>query len=285
MVTSLVLAPLVLGACLLTSPYPLVVLCLLVATIGFIELRGLMGSRSALPVLTLVGIALPFLGTETQQNRSPLQVLLYAVAFFLVGVFFATISARRSRVSTAEIDMAGLWIAMPMTCVLMMHNRLFSFVPDLQLTASASPTHQLLGPSPFWQISVTPILGLVLPLWAGDIAAFLVGKYLGRHLLWPAVSPKKTVEGAVANLAATVGVCALIWPYLHCPRPGPWYVCGLAIGILGQFGDLFESWIKRRRGVKDSGSILPGHGGLLDRIDSLLFSAPAVAMLLVFWKT
>jgi phosphatidate cytidylyltransferase len=260
-----------------------VVLCLLVTTIAFIELRDLMGSRSALPVVTLIGVALPFFGTEVQQNRSPIQVLLWAAAFFAVGVLFATLATRRVRVSTAEVDMAGLWIAMPMTCVVMMHKRFFAYIPEIQLTTSALPTHQLFGSSPFWQFAVTPIFCLLLPLWAGDIAAFLVGKYLGSHLLWPSVSPKKTIEGAIANVAASLAVCWILWPHIECPKPGPWYACGLAIGVVGQFGDLFESWMKRRRGVKDSGSILPGHGGLLDRIDSLLFSAPAVSLLLVFW--
>lgn len=281
--TSLVLGPFVLAACLLASPFPLFLLCLLATTLAFLELRVLMASKSALPVATLVGVTLPFFGTEAQQNRDPQQVLLWSELFFLIGVAFAVIATRRSRAATAEVDMAGLWVAMPMACVVVMHNRLFSFVPQFQLTANALPTHQFNAAYPFWQISITPILCLLLPVWGADIAAMLVGKWFGRHQLWPAVSPGKTIEGSIANLVAALAVCAALWPYIHCPKPGPWYACGLAIGVFGQLGDLFESWMKRKRGVKDSGTILPGHGGLLDRIDSLLFSAPVVALLLLYW--
>lgn len=112
-------------------------------------------------------------------------------------------------------------------------------------------------------------------LWVGDTAAMGFGKWLGRRKLAPTVSPNKTVEGFVGGVigALAVGVVMLFWKFQQLE----WYhVFGLAAGcsILGQLGDLVESMWKRSVGIKDSSSIIPGHGGVLDRFDSLLFAAP-----------
>jgi len=119
----------------------------------------------------------------------------------------------------------------------------------------------------------------IVPLWGGDTAGIFVGKAFGRRLLAPKISPKKTVEGAIANLFA----CPLVSIPLGLAIGLSWEAgaaCGLAAGTFGQLGDLFESYVKRQAGVKDSGSLLPGHGGLLDRVDSLLFTAPIVFAIL-----
>ena len=120
----------------------------------------------------------------------------------------------------------------------------------------------------------------LVPVWAGDIAAIFAGRAFGKRLLMPKVSPKKTVEGSIANLAAAVLTAWLLGRLLGLPDARS-LGAGLAAGTLGQAGDLFESWLKRRAGVKDSGTLLPGHGGVLDRIDSVLFAAPAVALILL----
>ncbi|MFO7706654.1 MAG: phosphatidate cytidylyltransferase [Desulfobacterales bacterium] len=112
-------------------------------------------------------------------------------------------------------------------------------------------------------------------IFAGDTAALYAGTIWGRHKLSPAISPGKTVEGAAAGLAANLAVAAA-GKALFLPEMG-WGACvlfALSAGIMGQIGDLFESQLKRVSNVKDSGGILPGHGGVLDRIDALLFAAP-----------
>ena len=111
---------------------------------------------------------------------------------------------------------------------------------------------------------------------AGDSAAYYVGSSFGRNKLYPAVSPKKSVEGSLGGLAGSV-IGALIAKYTFFPELAVVDCIGTALllGVLGQLGDLFESLIKRSCGVKDSGSIIPGHGGILDRLDSILFAAPA----------
>ena len=116
---------------------------------------------------------------------------------------------------------------------------------------------------------------IVLVIFCGDIGAFYIGSYFGRRKLSPTISPNKTIEGAVGGLAANLGVGALV-KHLFMPFL-PWglsLLFFLLIGIAGQMGDLFESKLKRGGNIKDSGTLLPGHGGILDRIDALLFAVP-----------
>jgi len=142
------------------------------------------------------------------------------------------------------------------------------------------------------------LLYLLLVVWAGDIFAYFVGKAIGRHLMSPRISPKKTWEGAAASLVASVGVGWSLFHYalplssallrigliqqrdglfgLEQPAMGPIILLTVALNVAAQLGDLVESLIKRGADVKDSGTILPGHGGMLDRIDALLFAAPVL---------
>lgn len=116
---------------------------------------------------------------------------------------------------------------------------------------------------------------LLCIIFSGDTGAYYVGSYFGRHKLCPAVSPGKTIEGAVGGLFSSLAAGALFkyffLPYLSWSLVIPLI---LFINIAGQVGDLFESGLKRSANIKDSGAILPGHGGILDRIDALLFAAP-----------
>ncbi len=130
------------------------------------------------------------------------------------------------------------------------------------------------------------LLFLLLVVWAGDIAALYVGRSFGRWTLAKRLSPNKTWEGSIASVAASVGIAALlVWvggiltarsiEYLSYPGTYVhWMVLAVLLNIAGQVGDLAESAIKRAAGVKDSGKLLPGHGGFLDRIDALLLAAP-----------
>lgn len=119
---------------------------------------------------------------------------------------------------------------------------------------------------------------------AADISAFYCGRQFGRHKLYEAVSPKKTIEGALGGLSASL-VIGTIYGTLLLKGVGGWEVFLLSgcLAILSQLGDLIESMIKRISGRKDSSSLLPGHGGVLDRLDSLLFVMPAIFFYLV-WK-
>jgi phosphatidate cytidylyltransferase len=116
------------------------------------------------------------------------------------------------------------------------------------------------------------LLLALLPLWVGDSLAYFVGKAIGKHKLAPKISPNKTWEGAIANLVGCLVAAYAIGLWLEVPLAASIAV-GLTTGILGQVGDLLQSRLKRLAEVKDSGSILPGHGGVLDRLDSFLFSS------------
>lgn len=142
------------------------------------------------------------------------------------------------------------------------------------------------------------LLYLLLVVWAGDVFAYFVGKSIGRHLMAARISPKKTWEGAAASVIASVVVGWLLFHYalqissgllraglierrdglfgLEQPAMGPVIALTIVLNVAAQLGDLVESLIKRGAGAKDSGALLPGHGGMLDRIDALLFAAPVL---------
>jgi phosphatidate cytidylyltransferase len=142
------------------------------------------------------------------------------------------------------------------------------------------------------------LLYLLLVVWAGDIFAYFIGRSLGRHLMSPRISPKKTWEGAGASLVASLAVGIVLFTYalpissfllrsgmierrdglfgLEKPDLWPIILLTIVLNIAAQLGDLVESLIKRGAGAKDSGTILPGHGGMFDRIDALLFAAPVL---------
>ena len=121
------------------------------------------------------------------------------------------------------------------------------------------------------------VLFLVGVTWAGESAAYLVGSSMGRRRLAPILSPRKTVEGAIAQVLVSVAAALALaaWLLPACGLAGA-AGAGVLLGVIGQVGDLAESAIKRSIGTKDTGGLIPGHGGMLDRIDSLLFNAPAL---------
>ena len=130
---------------------------------------------------------------------------------------------------------------------------------------------------------MTWIFILLAIVFAGDTSAYYVGSYWGKHKLSPAISPGKTIEGSIGGLAANLVVGA-IGKALFLPGL-PWatsILFFLTVGAAGQMGDLFESEMKRFSGIKDSSGLLPGHGGILDRIDALLFASPVAYVFIRF---
>ncbi|HEY9044033.1 MAG TPA: phosphatidate cytidylyltransferase [Rheinheimera sp.] len=128
------------------------------------------------------------------------------------------------------------------------------------------------------------IFCLLALVWAADIGGYIVGKPFGKHKLLPKVSPGKTVEGMLGGLALVAIVVTVVawlqdWP----AQTGIWYISALLLTVLSVFGDLTESMFKRVAGKKDSGAFLPGHGGILDRIDSLTATAPLFAIIVALY--
>ena len=173
----------------------------------------------------------------------------------------------------------------------------------LLLYAKQKPVLQSLGATVFAQLYIPFLLSHVLLLlqvpsgrrwifflffviFAGDTGAYYVGHRWGRHKLWPAVSPKKTVEGAIGGLLSSLAVALLVGKLLlSLGEFGTTFLLslGLVIALAGQIGDLMESMLKRVSQVKDASSILPGHGGLLDRLDSLIFAFPLTYYGVIFF--
>jgi phosphatidate cytidylyltransferase len=173
--------------------------------------------------------------------------------FFLIGVAVITLATKRPLVEglpAAGISSSGLlFVAVPLSYAVRLHGA------------------GLLGP---WIL----LFALVIT-WVGDTAAYFVGRAFGKRPFAPHLSPKKTWEGAIASMAAALLVGWLLSTRINVPAP---IVLGLAAAgnAAGQAGDLLESAFKRSAGVKDSGTILPGHGGMLDRIDALILTLPVV---------
>jgi phosphatidate cytidylyltransferase len=280
--TAVVLIPIVLVLILRAPVYVLAVIAAVVALLTiheFLKLTESYGVQSLrLPTYLFVGVFFLLLALNTG-NEKPLlstAVFVYCVGFTaaIAPFLFLTVAMRRADLrsgypAAAASVFAFTYIALPMGML-------------VQLREQAAGAIYLLY--------------LLLVVWAGDIFAYFVGKSMGRHLMAPRISPKKTWEGAAASLIASVGIGWLLFRHaeqisstlLHfglITRPGGMYgleipdmapviLLTIALNIAAQLGDLVESLIKRGAGVKDSGSILPGHGGMLDRIDALLFAAP-----------
>jgi len=127
------------------------------------------------------------------------------------------------------------------------------------------------------------VLALFVILWANDVMAYLFGSKFGKHRLLERISPKKSWEGFWAGLVSGIVaavIFAFVWPNVL--NIWQWIGFGLVVGVFGVWGDLFESLIKRCLGVKDSGRMMPGHGGIVDRMDSFLMAVPAAVLYLMF---
>jgi phosphatidate cytidylyltransferase len=127
------------------------------------------------------------------------------------------------------------------------------------------------------------VLALFFFIWANDTFAYLTGRWIGKHKLLERLSPKKTIEGFAGGLigALVVGyILSLFWLEMNLIH---WLIFAAIVSVVGTIGDLFESALKRSAGVKDAGNLIPGHGGILDRLDSFLFSAPVAYFYLYFF--
>ncbi|HEY5629114.1 MAG TPA: phosphatidate cytidylyltransferase [Candidatus Limnocylindrales bacterium] len=236
----------------------------LVALLGSLEVFRLL-QAAGFPSLSLLGSALA-VGLVLEAALAPggeKGLLLVGVGFVLAGIgAFGREDPRDGLVT---------WVATVFGAV---YVGLIAFVLQLAAAAPGVPEDaalHILTAAQGW------ILLLVLGVWSFDTGAYLVGRQIGRHKFLTHISPSKSIEGVVGGLIATTAVTCLMLGAL-----GQQWAGGLALGpLLGlaaQGGDLAESMLKRAAGAKDSGTLIPGHGGILDRIDSFLFAGPVVAL-------
>jgi len=270
--TAIVLIAFVIGLVFFGKLWMITVLCALVAGLAAYEFRELAAAGgSPIPLWwTLGAVALFFLATFYRPQDTITSVSLAMLVLFTWNTFRTSLSRVLSE--TAAGLLVLLYIAYPLTLL-----------------------PRMLGEE---ENGTALLLFLFLCVWFGDIAALYVGKNFGRRKL-SSLSPNKTWEGSIASAAGSVvfgmtlyylGVYLAPRGYtaLHIAIPA-WQMVILAIilNLAGQLGDLLESAIKRGAGVKDSGTMLPGHGGILDRIDALLLAAPVLwyILLLKDWQT
>jgi len=183
--------------------------------------------------------------------------LLPVSAFWVVGLLMLlqlsldVLAVKPSPMQHAPVSISGVWyVALPFALIAML----------TMLPGEWSP----------WIM-----LGFLLILWANDTGAYLVGMAIGKHKLFPSVSPNKTWEGLIGGVVLACGTAFLLSVFHDVPDTAGWITMALCVGVFANIGDLYESYLKRAAGVKDSGRIMPGHGGVLDRFDGLLFSLPA----------
>ena len=282
-VTAAILIPIVLVAALRA---PVALLALLVVVVAILTLReyldltthyNIQPFRRPLYVITVLAFAA--VAAQTGSTYLVATVLtLFGIAAGIVGAsfFFLVLGMRRESLATAfpASAAAALGIAYIVAPLAML----------VQLRQQGSGAFL--------------ILYLLIVVWTGDTVAYYTGRAIGRHKMAPRVSPGKTWEGAAGSFVGAVGVGTLVFAYsgqissalmgigllqrdqAYMPPEAPplWHFAVLSAGInvAAQIGDLAESMLKRGAGVKDSGSLLPGHGGMLDRIDALLFAAPVL---------
>jgi phosphatidate cytidylyltransferase len=155
---------------------------------------------------------------------------------------------------------------------------LYTAVPFSMFPFSAFSRDGLNSLLPHSSIEFSPgiVLGFFILLWANDTGAYLIGISLGRHRLMERISPKKSWEGFFGGVVISAAIAWLLSGWLGVLDAKGWIIVSVIVSIAGTYGDLVESMLKRSLGVKDSGTIMPGHGGLLDRFDSVIISFPLV---------
>ena len=265
--------------------------------------------RAPVPVLAFVAgvVALLAIRELLQLSEAYGSKPLHIPTYIFCGLFFFVIAfhpGATDLLSTSSFTYFGMAFAVLAPFIFlaigMYRSELASAFPAARVSVFAFlyvalPMASLLQLREQWQGSFF-LLYLLLLVWAGDIFAYFIGKPFGRHRMSPRVSPNKTWEGAIASVIASVAVGILMFHYAQpissalmqahlIERQNGIFgqtslisviVLSIVLNIAAQLGDLVESLIKRGAGVKDSGAILPGHGGMLDRVDALLFAAPVL---------
>lgn len=261
--TAIVLIPLVIAVIYVSPRWPVVLMSTIfvIAGLALWEYLGLANAIGAKTPKVVVMVLLALLMAAIFRNPELMAPMIGAMALALLVICTFRSPLERVLPDTAFSVFGLLYVGLPMSTLYLL---------------SAQDN----GPS--------LLVFLLLVVWAGDIAALYVGRSLGRWMLAKRLSPNKTWEGSIASVAASVGIAALlVWlggmltarslEYLSYPGTYVhWMGLAVLLNIAGQVGDLAESAIKRAAGAKDSGKLLPGHGGFLDRIDALLLAAPVL---------
>ena len=216
--------------------------------------------------------------------------VLAGTSLYVLVTFFSNYNeSKSSDIQTLDIILLSSTLLISIKCIV------FLFDNNIQSVSTLSKYLYLLGYITLPFVFITKIsfgvndynpkiiIGLFILIWTNDTFAYIVGKSMGKHKLFEKISPKKTIEGFFGGLIFAIFAGYLISIYLIKPSAQfsdksilIWMIIAAIVGVIGTIGDLIESKFKRIAGVKDSGKIMPGHGGVLDRLDSVIFVAPFI---------
>ncbi len=243
----------------------------------FYKLSEKLGAKPYKPIGYLAGACIFSYSVVSNSNIAlffPTETIL---AYVLVFVFFVFVIAlfddNKNTILNITHTLAGLVYAVVPFAVLVNITCI-----DKNYTLSHQTGNLIDDIAPY---NPHYVLGIILLIWVNDVCAYLVGSLIGKHKLYERISPGKTWEGSIGSAILTMGCSFIIanwYPELSLKH---WMIMTLIICVFGTIGDLVESMLKRQAGVKDSGRIMPGHGGILDRFDSLLFVAPFIYAYLI----
>ena len=252
--TALVLIPLVVALVLWGPPYLLVGVQFFITVAGLWEFFRLAEAAAGVQPLRIPGYLFAAAIAPLSLSGSLPQGIVAIALFFLMVMLVAAMLPGRALadyLKSVSATMLGvLYVAVPLTLLIWVC---------------------LQDDGPYWTLFT------LIVIWVGDTAGFFFGRAFGKHKSSPRISPNKTWEGTVASFAAAQLV-GLVYSRFLWEGEGYWQLALLAaaLNVAGQLGDLAESALKRNAGVKDSSGLVPGHGGLLDRLDALLFAAPVL---------
>lgn len=227
---------------------------ILVGTYEYVNLSEKVGNRKdyfdALLLVTMFfGITAAWILRQTELTS--LLYMLIAIPVILIAKLFRKSDSAINDLGTSLVPL--LYIGLPFICLLLLGHQQYSTYTEYHFE---------------------PIIAYFFVIWANDTGAYLVGRSFGRTKMFERVSPKKTWEGTIGGVVAGTGVAIVNFYIFDLYTIADWIVLGLIITSAGTLGDLVESMLKRNAGVKDSGKIMPEHGGVLDRFDSTLLAAP-----------
>lgn len=260
---SIIAIPLILVACIF-GEIPFLIFALAIGVIAFWELSRMVVNKNIFVnnVLGIIGVSVLILNAYFNIVEM-FQLIILVVVVSLLSELFRN---KDSAISNISVTLFGVfYIALSGSTIVLLReffkNPLFDYFEGGYL-----------------------VIAILVAIWVCDSAAFFIGTALGKHKLFPRVSPNKSWEGAVAgfvfSILSMIAFKALLLDFISLTDA---VIIGLIVGVFGQLGDLIESLIKRDAGVKDSSAIIPGHGGIFDRFDSLFLVAPIVYLYLYFF--
>jgi phosphatidate cytidylyltransferase len=256
-ITGIVFVAAIIGS-ILWHPFAFGALFLLVTILGVLEFYKLVASPNIHPQkITGILIACTVFILSMLASSSILPVWALSGLIPLLSIFFI-IELYRKKPDPVNNFVYSLFAI------------IYIAVPFSLLNFFFNPSHEPSGYHPFL------LIGYFALVWINDIFAYLTGILVGKHKLFERVSPNKTWEGTAGGFVFTVLIAWLLSRFLPDLRVSNWIIIAILVTISGTFGDLCESMIKRKFNIKDTGTILPGHGGILDRFDALFLSAPVI---------